>query len=238
MNPYALCCYILLLFPPFLCAQNYKDTIFTTQADTIVCQISLVNNYNIFYEVVKKKKRVESTFIARTEVASFSLQSAGVAVQEEETIPLEEDIVDINMTEANGIFYHAFVETPPIFRNGEMDFLVYMQDHVKMRMNDSRTFGYNFVTILYEVIISDTGALLDVSVAQSCSHTGGFSSDSRFMEDQIKRVLSEMPHWTPAKIVGQSVPIKIFIPIKFRIEQFAVIMYSGKHSFSFTHKKY
>lgn len=48
-----VCC--IFSFSAFVQSQSFKDTIFTKDNDTILCQITLVNEHNIFYNYKKKK---------------------------------------------------------------------------------------------------------------------------------------------------------------------------------------
>lgn len=57
-------------------SQNCIDKIYTSTNDTIICQITLVNNLNIFYTSKKNK----STFIPRNKVANFVLNNKDVLV--------------------------------------------------------------------------------------------------------------------------------------------------------------
>lgn len=52
-------------------AQSFNDTIFTKTEDTILCQITLVNDHNIFYQY-KKKRRTKAADIPRDQVLSYS----------------------------------------------------------------------------------------------------------------------------------------------------------------------
>ena len=58
---------------------QFIDTIITNKFDTIACQITLVNNYNIFF-----KKKNKAAYLARTDIAKFFLNSKGVDVLRED----------------------------------------------------------------------------------------------------------------------------------------------------------
>lgn len=51
-------------------AQSFNDTIFTKINDTILCQITMVNDHNIFFNF-KKKKKIKSNYISREQVLSY-----------------------------------------------------------------------------------------------------------------------------------------------------------------------
>jgi hypothetical protein len=54
-------------------AQNLTDTIFTVH-DTIICDITLINDQNIFY-TTKHKKQIDHKYILNSEVISYKLGS-------------------------------------------------------------------------------------------------------------------------------------------------------------------
>jgi len=65
----------LLLFIEFSSlAQTFNDTIFTKTNDTILCQITLVNDQNIFYQY-KKKRRTKAANIPLDQVLSYSSEN-------------------------------------------------------------------------------------------------------------------------------------------------------------------
>lgn len=56
-------------------AQNFIDTIITKKVDTIICQITLINNNNIFYNYPIKNTKTESAYISRSKVSQFILNN-------------------------------------------------------------------------------------------------------------------------------------------------------------------
>ena len=66
-------------------SQVFNDTIISNDADTIICKIGLVNNYNIFYQFNPKKKKIVSTHIERSKVHYFSMPEKNITVQKQET---------------------------------------------------------------------------------------------------------------------------------------------------------
>lgn len=66
-------------------SQFFNDTIISNDADTIICKISLVNNFNIFYQFNPKKKKIVSTHIERSKVHYFSMPGKNVTIQRQET---------------------------------------------------------------------------------------------------------------------------------------------------------
>jgi hypothetical protein len=70
-NPIPILFVFFVLFNIHLKAQSFNDTIFTKTSDTIICQITMVNNHNIFYQY-PKKRRTKAGNISRDLVLSYS----------------------------------------------------------------------------------------------------------------------------------------------------------------------
>lgn len=60
----------LFLFGILVQSQNFEDLIITKNQDTIYCEITLINEYNIFYNY-KKRKSIKSTYISKEKVSEF-----------------------------------------------------------------------------------------------------------------------------------------------------------------------
>lgn len=77
--------YLFLLSPILCVAQNYKDHIVTNLQDTIRCQITLVNDQNIFFNHRPKKAEVND-HMGLDEIQEYSWQGQLVDFSE---IPIE-----------------------------------------------------------------------------------------------------------------------------------------------------
>lgn len=77
---------LLYCFIPLkLCSQNYPDKIYTLKGDSISCEITLINDSNIFYNHIRKKS-ILSDYIALYKVKNYSWNSKD---KKAETIPLK-----------------------------------------------------------------------------------------------------------------------------------------------------
>jgi hypothetical protein len=228
--------FLLVLSQIHLKSQVFNDTIVSIERDTIICKIGLVNNLNIFYEFNPKKKKVVSTHIDRRNVEYFSAPSIDVTILEQEILS-EVESVEEQFTEENGIIYPNNVDAPPRFQNGMNDLHRYLENNVTIRSLDHRVFGSNYVVVLYSLVIDSKGAVSSVSIAESSAVTGGYTHECRFLETEIQNVLSQMPDWAPAIVGNEASSMRIYLPIKFRIEQHSLAMYSAKYSFVFKNRK-
>ncbi len=212
-------------------SQVFNDTIISNDADTIICKIGLVNNYNIFYQFNPKKKKIVSTHIDRAKVRYFSTPEKNVTVLKQETYKEEIKVPEPKFTESNGIIYPSNVSKPPQFQMGANDLHRYLEIKIRVAPSDKRVFGDNYVVVLYRLTIDSVGAVSDVEIRESSSTTGGYSYDSRRLESEIKKVLTKMPNWTPAIVNSKNSKLSVYLPLKFRLEQNSVIMSSSKSTF-------
>ena len=88
---------------------------------------------------------------------------------------------------------------------------------------------------MYSLTIDLTGTVSDVDIHKSSSQTSGYSYDSRFLE--IENVITRMPKCAPATADGRNSTLKIYLPLKLRLEQNSVIMYSAKNSIVFKNRE-
>jgi hypothetical protein len=220
-----------IVFSISLSAQDFKDLIITNDSDTIRCKITLVNNYNIFYTWNPKKKKIESTFISRKDVAEFVSKDSSIDIMEEEALPPPSP--KSNFAEENGLIYPAALSDPPVFYRGQNDLYYYLSENVRVYPRDRRVFGANSATSLFKIKIDEAGNVTEADVYESAAQTGGFHYDCRFLESEIKSILGGMTNWTPAKAEGQNVAATVYLPLKYALEGNAIRIYPSKYLFTF-----
>ena len=209
--------WILILFSFFVKGQDLIDTIYTLTDDTIICNITLVNNYNVFYTYKVKKKRYEDTFIPRFQVASYILNSKGVIVEKQETdshLPIQK----ITFAEENGIIYADNVEKPPKYPGGIYDLYDHLQDYVKVYPADVKVFGEKPAVVLYELMIMNDGKIKYARISESCIQNCGLDPKAANLENEILNQISSASDWEPAIIDGNKVNMNIYLPLKFVID--------------------
>lgn len=73
-------------------SQNLIDTLITFRNDTIVCQVSYVNSYTVFYKY-KKKKRYKNDLIPRIDLKYMAVNTKNIRVQK---LKIDSTINDYN----------------------------------------------------------------------------------------------------------------------------------------------
>jgi hypothetical protein len=214
-------------------AQNFNDTIFTKNAEIIICNITLVNNYNIFYTSAKKKNK--SVFIPRADVIRFTVSSKDVAVMKEEEAPKQE--APAGFKEENGIIFPADIELQPRFQRGQADMYSYLENHVRVRSQDLNIFGNASVIVCYRLLIDTSGKILNVLLEESSVSNQGFDMDARRLEEEIRLTIASMPAWQPARIRNESIAASIYLPLKFRLDMNRVMILPSKNLFIFKNRK-
>lgn len=81
--------FIALITSLSLFSQEYNDLIITNSNDTINCKITLVNEYNIFYNYLKKKNE-NSTMISLGNVLTYSSDGSKIEVIKKSVVVIED----------------------------------------------------------------------------------------------------------------------------------------------------
>jgi len=228
--------YIFIIILSSICftsianAQEFNDIIVTTQFDTIHCKIGLINNYNVFYEFNPKKKKIVSTFISREKVHTFSINSPNIDVFTQEIEPNEEE--KDGLIEDNGIIYSSHLDSPPSIKGGINVLYSFLEKNVKVYINDIKVFKKESAVVLFKLTIQEDGKTSDVTIKQSASYTGGFSYETRNLENEIQSNLMSFI-WSPAILDKTPVPITIYLPLKFRLNNNKIILLPSEKIFNF-----
>ena len=234
MNQKLLLIITTFFFISILKAQENKDTIITINNDTILCQITLVNNYNIFYSYNPKRKKRISTYIPRSEVNYFAAHDKSIKIQEEETPP---EPVESGFAEDNGIIYPAFLTSPPIYKGGQNDLHAYIEEYVRVYIRDMKVFQDNPAVVLFQVTIDSVGKVTNVLVYESAAQTGGFHYDCIYLENEIRTVIESMENWTPATIDGNNISTTVYIPLRFILDGGSIAIIPSKFLFTFKERE-
>lgn len=222
---------ISFLFSLISYAQTYNDTLVTTSADTILCKITYVNEFNIFYEYNPKRKIIEKSNIERQLVSFFTVSDTSVYVMEKEIAPVYVAPPEYRYKEANGVIYGIEYDYPPVYGNGIPALNDFITLHTKVATFDKRAFYGQIATVLFSVQIDSLGFIQDVKTAQESS-TGTYNYDSRHLELELIRVLTLTHKWRPAVINNKAVSCTVFVPLKFQLDLNSIILYPSRNSFS------
>jgi protein TonB len=103
------------------------------------------------------------------------------------------------------VYEYDFVSEKPSFPGGNEKLLSYIN---KSRVYPKHAYenGYQGRVICSFVVNSD-GSISNVRVLRGVE---------RSLNCEAVRVLSKMPDWTPGKLNGQSVPVRVIYPVIFR----------------------
>ena len=134
--------------------QTFNDTIVTSSTDTIFCKITLVNEFNLFYDYNPKRKIIKTAHIERETVLFFSVSDTSVYIMEKQTPPTPIERERYSYKEENGIIYHNTYSTPPIYGNGLPNLNDFITKNVRVYPSDTREFRGQIVTVLFSVAIS------------------------------------------------------------------------------------
>lgn len=217
-------------------SQNFIDTLYTLPDDTIVCQITLINNYNIFYQYKVKKNKFKETFIPRSKVVSYILNSKDVIVENQEN---DSDVPDQTrgFSESDGIIYSSIVEKPPKYPGGINSLYVYLEDNVKVLPRDVKVFGSNTAYVLYDLLIMSDGTIRAIIINESSIQNCGFDNKAAFLENEILKQINLASKWDPGIIEGEKVNMNIYLPLKFIVKENKIIIYPSKYLFIFSNRK-
>ncbi len=142
-----------------------------------------------------------------------------------------------NYAEDNGLIYPSFVNSPPKFQNGLNDLNTYLESNVRVYLRDIGIFQNNSATVLFELTINEFGKVDSVIINESSAQTCGFSYECHHLEDEIRKVIEEMPLWTPAMYNNASISLRVALPLKFNLNENSIYILPSKYIFLFNNRK-
>jgi hypothetical protein len=225
--------HVSLLWSGVSLAQTFPDTVMTTARDTIVCRITFVNEYSIFLQTATRNKLTKRDQILRSHVAEIRLHSA-VDVPPELLMPDEAPMP--GWSENNGVIYPSDLSEAPRFGNGQIDLFHYLEQHVHLSPSDSRMYGDGATTLVYKVDIDSVGNVREVVMHDMLYGPLDHEPRARFLQEQIGRVLSQMPPWSPARHTDRPVDTVFYIPVSFTVLFDKLQMQASKYRLVFKHR--
>jgi hypothetical protein len=216
--------------------QTFNDTIVTSSTDTIFCKITLVNEFNLFYDYNPKRKIIKTAHIERETVLFFSVSDTSVYIMEKQTPPTPIERERYSYKEENGIIYHNTYSTPPIYGNGLPNLNDFITKNVRVYPSDTREFRGQIVTVLFSVAIDSLGYVIDVDTHIEAS-TGTNYYDSRHLESELCRVIKATNRWRPALVNNIPVSSIIYLPIKFQIDINRLFLLPSRNTFSLKNRE-
>ena len=98
------------------------------------------------------------------------------------------------------------VDVDPVFKTGMKDIIAYMNDNVKYpkealaKKESARVF--------IEFVVDKSGHIRDVRSLKNVK---------KYFEDEVVRVVSEMPLWKAGTINGKNVNTRLVLPVTFKL---------------------
>jgi hypothetical protein len=72
-----------------------------------------------------------------------------------------------------------------------------------------------------------------VLVDESSITIKGFDFQARYLEEEIRKTLEEMPLWKPAEIGGTPIDLTVYLPLKFYLNMNQIYLLPSKFLFMF-----
>lgn len=223
--------FILFLAPQAFC-QEFTDLIVTKENDSIFCKITLVNEYNIFYQYNPKKKIIASSSIPRSSVIFFTSSETAVPVMEEKKYVEPPKEIRPNFKEEAGLIYSEKYTKAPVYGNGLIDMYDYIENTTRVYPADERALGGLTYVVLFAITIDSLGNVQNVHLQEPVSSTySGYEAQK--LESELKRILLQMTPWTPAFIGENPTASIVYLPLKFYLEASQIHLLPSQFSFSF-----
>ncbi len=105
--------------------------------------------------------------------------------------------------------WYTFTDPMPQFPGGEEAFKAYLATN--LRYPDMEREQGIEGTVYLSIIVEDNGVVTNVTVLRGVNGGPG-------LEKEAKRVLKAMPPWTPGRVNGKPVRVKMNVPVRFKLE--------------------
>ncbi len=214
-------------------SQDYPDLIVTNENDSIICKITLVNEYNIFYQYNPKKKIISSSSIPRSSVIFFRSSETAVPVMEEKKYVEPEPVKEIrfNFKEEGGLIYSEKYTKAPVYGKGLIDMYDYIETNTRVYPADERALGGLTYVVLFALTIDSLGTIQNVHLQEPVSSTySGYEAQK--LEAELKRILLQMTPWTPAFIGEKTTESIVYLPLKFYLEASQINLLPSQYTFT------
>ena len=105
-----------------MCGQDVQDRIILNSGDTITCEITLVNDQNIFYNYYKRKTQ-KSNFVSLNDVESYNWVSLNRVnkAEEQKSLPPVDSYDHAQTNEKNQVDLSCYLFKNKVFRSKKME---------------------------------------------------------------------------------------------------------------------
>jgi|GEM_PF-2270439 len=223
---------MLLLCAGELSSQSFKDTIFTTGNEVIICQVAMVNETDVYYKYQVDGKPVLA-YIPKSEIRQ-------IRVGKDEEGQFKPGLVTGNagrgLVENEGLIYPDNLELPPRFLAGKHDLYHYLEKMIPVRTRELRVFGNRQAIICLKLEIDSTGRVNEVTIEESATEFQGFHLEARHFEESIRYTLERMPLWNPPVADGLPVGSTVYLPLRFRIDSSRLVLLPAKYLYLYKNR--
>jgi hypothetical protein len=223
---------LLFMLGNVLHAQQFPDTIHTTKGHYYACRVTHIDAQRVHYVPAVLRKYNRKGKIRKIDITSLSLHSD---VPIEGWVPQRDPYIGktFQWKEDDGIIYAELHDRAPQLGNGLATISTLLERHVRVTARDHQIFGGAAVTMLLKLYIDGKGDLLQVTIQEHASVRGTEGTLTRYIEEEILNVVSQMKPWRPATTNGVEVPCRIYMPLKFIVNTNALQMLPSKFAYSF-----
>lgn len=137
------------------------------------------------------------------------------------------------MAENEGIIYSTHLDSPPTMNGGINVLYGYLEENVKVYQRDVKIFADYEAVVLYQLTIQETGIISNIILKETSASTTGLSYESRYIDIEIKDKIMSFSNWKPAILNKEPVPVTIYLPLKFKVDQNKLIILPSKYIFNF-----
>jgi len=100
------------------------------------------------------------------------------------------------------------VHKPPYFPGGEQELLRYLSKHIRYP-EAARIAGLSSQQVVVSFVVNTDGSISDIAVLKDPGAGCG---------NEVLRVVSGMPHWTPGESNGHPVRVRFYLPVRFELK--------------------
>lgn len=100
------------------------------------------------------------------------------------------------------------VHKPPYFPGGEQELLRYLSKHIRFP-EAARLAGLSSQQVVVSFVVNADGSISEIAVLKDPGAGCG---------NEVRRVVSGMPHWVPGESNGHPVRVRFYLPVRFELK--------------------
>lgn len=141
-----------------------------------------------------------------TRIITFTMLLLGICISSEaQTCRVSCGINSEGHRAYKEVYEYDYVSEKPMFPGGETKLLCFIN---KNREYPKKAYKAGIEgRVICSFVVNSDGTISNIHVLRSVEKS---------LDEEAVRVLSKMPEWTPGKIDGHPVPVRVIYPIPFR----------------------